>query len=87
MRLAEFIKTFDEIATIDLKENEGASKVLQLEEAIRRHIRTGMAIYVREGSYAAIREIIRQFWGTDPAFNLIMVGCRDYALDLLHCGY
>jgi len=86
MRLAEFIKRFGDIATIDLKENEGASKVLDLEEAIRTYIKPGMTIYVREGSYSPIREMIRQFWGTTPGFTLVMVGCRDYALDLLHCG-
>ena len=86
MRVAKLIERFGDIATIDLKQNEGASKILELEEAIRRYVKPGMAIYIREGSYAAIREMIRQFWGTKPEFTLIMIGCRDYALDLLHCG-
>ncbi len=85
MRVAEIIEKFEDIATIDLKQNEGSSKVLELEEAVRKYIRPGMTVYVREGSYAGIREMIRQFWGTKPEFTLIMIGCRDYALDLLHC--
>ena len=86
MGIANLIKTFGDIADIDLKQNEGKNKILGLEEAIRRYIEPGMTIYIREGSYAAIREMIRQFWGTKPQFTLVMIGCRDYALDLLHCG-
>jgi acyl CoA:acetate/3-ketoacid CoA transferase alpha subunit/acyl CoA:acetate/3-ketoacid CoA transferase beta subunit len=86
MGVANLIKTFGDIADIDLKQNEGKNKILGLEEAIRRYIKPGMSIYIREGSYAAIREMIRQFWGTQPEFILVMIGCRDYALDLLHCG-
>jgi len=79
-------KTFNDIATINLRRDEGEDKVLPLDEAIKRHVNPGMVLYIREGGYAAIREIIRQFWGTKPDFTLVMIGCRDYALDLLHCG-
>jgi len=77
---------FEDIASTELAEDEGENRVLELSEAIRRYLNPGMTLYIREGSYAAIREIIRQFWGTGPEFSLVMVGCRDYALDLIHCG-
>ena len=64
---------------------KGDGKIIELSEAIKRHIKPGMSIYVREGSYAALRELIRQFWNSEPKFTLIMLGCRDYALDLIHC--
>ena len=80
------LKHFNVIADLDLKLNEGENKVLSLEEAIRRYVEPGMTLYVREGSYAALREMIRQFWGKKPGFILVMIGCRDYALDLIHCG-
>lgn len=71
---------------VRLANRDSESKVLPLPEAIRRFLRPGMTIYVREGSYAGLREIIRQFWGTSPGFTLVIVGCRDYALDFMHCG-
>ena len=80
------LKRFDVMASLDLSLNEGENEVLSLGEAIRRYVEPGMTIYVREGSYAAIREMIRQFWGKKPEFTLVMIGCRDYALDLIHCG-
>ena len=80
------LKHFEGVARLDLSPNEGENKVMSLEEAIRRNVEPGMTLYVREGSYAALREIMRQFWGKKPGFTLVMVGCRDYALDLIHCG-
>ncbi len=82
----DLLKSFGAIASLDLNLNEGDNKVLPLGEAIRRYIEPGMTLYVREGSYAPIREIIRQFRNHQPEFTLIMIGCRDYALDLIHCG-
>jgi len=79
----ELLKRF---SGIELRQNEGEDKVLELGEAIRRHLKPGMVIYIREGSYVAIREIIKQFADTKYSFTLVMVGCRDYALDLIHCG-
>lgn len=79
-------QTFSNIASIELSDNEGENKVIDLGDAIKRHVKPGMLLYIREGAYAAIRETIRQFWGTQPKFTLAMIGCRDYALDLLHCG-
>lgn len=86
MRVTDLFETFSDIATIDLRQDEGKDKILPLDEAIKRYVNSGMVLYVREGAYAAIREIIRQFRGTKADFTLVMIGCRDYALDLLHCG-
>jgi acyl CoA:acetate/3-ketoacid CoA transferase alpha subunit len=86
MKVTNLLHKFKEIATIDLRQDEGEDKRLPLDEAIKRHVTAGMVLYIREGAYAAIREMIRQFRGTKPAWTLAMIGCRDYALDLLHCG-
>ena len=80
------LQKFDASASIELKQDEGDDKVLGLSEAIRQYIRPGMMLYVREGSNASIREIIRQFWGSRPSFVLVALGCRDYALALIHSG-
>ena len=81
----ELFKRFTD-ASIEPKQNGGEDKVLELGEAVRQYLKPGMVVYIREGSYAAIREIIRQFGGTESDFTLVMVGCRDYALHLVHCG-
>jgi len=81
----ESLKKFTD-ASIGLRQNEGEDKVLGLGKAVRQYLKPGMVVYIREGSYAVIREIIRQFAGTKCDFTLVMVGCRDYALDLVHCG-
>ena len=86
MTVTDLVETFSDIASIDLRQDEGENKTLPLDEAIKRYVNPGMVLYVREGAYAAVREIIRQFWGTRPELTLVMIGCRDYALDLLHCG-
>jgi acyl CoA:acetate/3-ketoacid CoA transferase alpha subunit/acyl CoA:acetate/3-ketoacid CoA transferase beta subunit len=49
---------------------------LPLAEAIERHVRPGDAICVLCGHSrwtAAAREVVRQHWGADPGFTLIMV--------------
>jgi len=80
------VNKFGDLSSIELAADEGIDKVVELSEAIRQYVKPGMALYIREGSYAPIREIIRQFWGDKPGLTLIMVGARDTALDLVHCG-
>jgi acyl CoA:acetate/3-ketoacid CoA transferase beta subunit/acyl CoA:acetate/3-ketoacid CoA transferase alpha subunit len=49
---------------------------LSLEDAVRRHVRPGDAVHVACGHSrwtAAARELVRQHWGTDAGFTLIMV--------------
>ncbi len=50
--------------------------LLPLEEAVRRHLRAGDAVHVVTGHTrwtAAARELIRQWWGKDPGFTLVML--------------
>lgn len=47
-----------------------------LEQAVERHVRPGDVLHVMCGHCrwtAAAREVIRQFWGTDPDFTLVML--------------
>ena len=76
-------------STFALKENEGENKVVDLKDAIARHIRPGANIHIAAThccSGAAILEIARQFRGTKPEFTLIMRGIRDTAVILVHLG-
>ncbi len=52
-------------------------KVLSLAEAIRRFVRPGQVIQAGSGwgfPTALLYEIVRQFWGRDPGFTLVMGG-------------
>jgi len=82
---------FDDLIadTFAMREDEGGDKVIDLEEAIERHVRPGARIHIGAThccSGAAILEIARQFYGQKPAFTLIMRGIRDTATILLHLG-
>ncbi|MDY7033697.1 MAG: CoA-transferase [Thermodesulfobacteriota bacterium] len=68
-----------------LKE-EGEGKVIPLKDAIRQNVKPGMELYIGDSANSVIREIIRQFQGTDPRFILIMSLIIDDASDLIHCG-
>ena len=49
---------------------------VSLEEAVERHVRPGDVLHVLCGHCrwtAAARAVVRQFWGTDPGFTLVMV--------------
>jgi acyl CoA:acetate/3-ketoacid CoA transferase alpha subunit/acyl CoA:acetate/3-ketoacid CoA transferase beta subunit len=72
--------------TFKQKRNEGNDKVQSLEQAIKRHIQPGMKLHIREGTGAATREILRQFWGKRPDFTLIMSILTGYGLGLIHGG-
>lgn len=62
-------------------------KVLPLGEAVRRHVRPGMTLHFDIGPRAAIRSVLRQFWGKDPRFTLAVVALgRTHTGDLLHAG-
>ncbi len=68
------------------RENEGPSKVTSLEEALRRHVRPGMALHIGVDARAALCELARQWWGGHPRFTLVMSAVGDHALSLLHGG-
>jgi acyl CoA:acetate/3-ketoacid CoA transferase alpha subunit/acyl CoA:acetate/3-ketoacid CoA transferase beta subunit len=55
---------------------DGGAKVVTLEEAVATHVRPGDTLQVLCGHSrwtAAAREVVRQFWGTDPGFTLVML--------------
>lgn len=75
--------------TFSLPENEGENKVMDLREAVARHVRPGARIHIAAThccSHAAILEIARRFQGSRPDFTLIMRGIRDTVAILLHMG-
>jgi len=72
--------------TFRLKEVEGESKVVSLEEAIKRNVKPGKKLYFSMESNAAALELLRQYWGTSPEFTLIMGGIAGYHINLIHCG-
>ena len=64
------------------------SKVVPLEEAIRRYIKPGMTIHLAGGiggPGAATCEIIRQFYGKKPEFALVQSTVTGHSLNLLYC--
>jgi len=62
-------------------------KVLPLEEAVRRYVRPGMTLHFEIGPSAAIRAVVREFWGKDPRFTLAMVRVGGgHGGDLVHAG-
>ena len=70
------------------RRNEEQGKVMPLSKAIRQAITPGMELHVSSGNdpNAALREIIRQFWGMEPKFTLISSGVTTpYVISLVHC--
>lgn len=67
------------------QEDEG--KLLSLEEAVRRLVRPKMSLHMAGGiggPSAAICEIIRQYSGTSPDFELILSTVTGHAINLIH---
>ena len=64
----------------------GSSKIMPLDAAVRRAVRPGMALHTgvtHAFSYAAINELIRQFWGKDPKFTLLALSGRIHGLNMV----
>ena len=54
----------------------GHDKVTSLQEAVAQHVRAGDALHVLVGHTrwtAAAREVVRQWWGREPRFTLVML--------------
>ena len=65
------------------------SKQLSLEEAIRRYVKPGTHLHLAGGiggPSAAICEIIRQYHGSNPGFELIQSTLTGHAINLVHCN-
>ncbi len=71
------------------KARQGASKVINIGDAVKRFVQPGMIIHLAAGiggPSAAICELIRQFQGTNPAFTVIQSTVTGHALNLIHSG-
>jgi acyl CoA:acetate/3-ketoacid CoA transferase alpha subunit/acyl CoA:acetate/3-ketoacid CoA transferase beta subunit len=54
----------------------GSSKVVSIEAAVAEHVHAGDALHLVVGHTrwsAAAREVVRQWWGRDPHFTLVML--------------
>jgi acyl CoA:acetate/3-ketoacid CoA transferase alpha subunit/acyl CoA:acetate/3-ketoacid CoA transferase beta subunit len=72
-----------------LPEPDIKSKVIPLQEAVAEYIRPGMMLHIAGGiggAGAAICEIIRHFYGTEPGFTLIQSTVTGHAINLLACN-
>lgn len=68
---------------------EGASKIMPLDEAVRRFVRPGMTVHsgvTHYFSYAGLYELIRQFRGKNPRFTLIALGARIHGICMIRGG-
>jgi acyl CoA:acetate/3-ketoacid CoA transferase alpha subunit/acyl CoA:acetate/3-ketoacid CoA transferase beta subunit len=72
--------------TFRLKEVEGPDKVTSLSDAIKRNIKPGMLLHIGIDANAAICELIRQYWGTNPGFTYISSMVINHGLNLIHAG-
>ena len=70
----------------ELKEYEGSSKVLELGEAVRRYVKSGMELHISSRANALVSELIRQFYGSKPDFTLVLTAIAEQVLNLIHCG-
>lgn len=78
------IQTFiDEQLTIP--PTDGEDKRCPPEAAIARHVEPGMALYLPCGA-ALLNPLIRQFWGTRPAFTIITTGVTLQLHAMIHGG-
>jgi acyl CoA:acetate/3-ketoacid CoA transferase alpha subunit len=72
--------------TFNLDKQEGINKVLCLSDAVKHNIRPGMTLYIGERANAFTAELIRQYYGTQPHFTLVMLVVIEQALNLIHAG-
>jgi len=67
---------------------EYKDKLLSLSDAIRMYVKPGMTLHLASGvggPGAAIREIVRQFYGKNPGFVLVQGTITGHALNILYC--
>lgn len=69
--------------------DEGQDKVMPLAAAVASLVRPGMSLYLAFGharAHAALFEIIRRFWNTEPQFHLISAAVLEAGLVMVHGG-
>ncbi len=68
-----------------LLDDDGPDKVIDLSKSIKQNIHSGQKVHMGMGANAAVREIIRSFYGTGMKFDLITEFLFYSHLDLIHC--
>src|SRR5512136_633230 len=71
-----------------MSKTEYNEKLLSLSDAIRMYVKPGMTLHLASGvggPGAAIREIVRQFYGKNPGFVLVQGTITGHALNILYC--
>jgi acyl CoA:acetate/3-ketoacid CoA transferase beta subunit/acyl CoA:acetate/3-ketoacid CoA transferase alpha subunit len=66
-----------------------SAAVVPLEDAVAGHVQAGDAIHVVTGHSrwtAAAREVVRQWWGKDPGFTLVMLSLSSLGAVLFRGG-
>ena len=74
---------------IPLKPTEGKSKIIPLDQALRRHVQPGMTIHLGTACippFGIIYELVRHFRGKDPRFTLVTLGLTTVCSLLVHTG-
>ena len=77
----EYLRSFME-SKFQIPVVDGEDKVCSLEEAVRRHVRKGMAVNVSAGG-ALMYQLVREFWGQRPEFTLITQGLGSNLLAVI----
>ena len=68
---------------------EGPDKVCSLRYAIKNHVRPGASVHIgvtHGRPFGLVYELIRQFWGTSPGFDIISLGLTGPMAALVHGG-
>ncbi|MBM4462201.1 MAG: hypothetical protein FJ012_02545 [Chloroflexi bacterium] len=66
--------------------DEGEDKVTTLEDAIKRNVSHGMTIHLGGQPSAALRQLLRQFWGQHPRFVLVGTIPFPFATSVVYSG-
>ncbi|MGC0367050.1 acyl CoA:acetate/3-ketoacid CoA transferase alpha subunit/acyl CoA:acetate/3-ketoacid CoA transferase beta subunit [Rhodococcus sp. 27YEA15] len=81
--------TDNTVVDFSVSEDEGASKVVELDDAIREFVRAGDTIHVAYSDArpnAALMALGRVFRGTDPQFTLVTAGLVSIQHSLIELG-
>jgi len=66
--------------------DEGENKVTPLDVAVERNVKPGMTVHIGGEPHAALRQLLRQFWGKKPDIALIANGSRGpFSVSLIQC--
>ena len=73
-------------AKFQIEPIEGEDKVCSLQDAIHNNVRPGQSIHIANKAGALFFQLVREFWGSRPAFTLISPALSDCLLMLIRGG-